>query len=119
MALNFVKRIKSILNSGSAKQRLKKIHLKITSFRRPSNNSRSEKPETICALSQNLNEETIKCKKHLVFFTSKNSMIVSAFPAKENTNVEGKSESERGIQNESQKCENLTNFLIQYTKTPF
>ena len=46
-------------------------------------------------------------------------MIVSAFPAKENTNVEGKSESERGIQNESQKCENLTNFLIQYTKTLF
>ena len=42
-----------------------------------------------------------------------------SFSSKGNTNVEGKSENERGIQDESQKCENLTNFLIQYTKTLF
>ena len=32
LALNFVKRIRSILNSGSAKQKLKEVHLKIRSF---------------------------------------------------------------------------------------
>ena len=50
------------------------------------------------ALSHNLNEETIKCKKDLAFSTSKNSMIMSNFSAKENTNVEGKSENESGLQ---------------------
>ena len=42
---------------------------------------------------------------------------MSNFSAKENTNVEGKSENESGIKDESQKCENLTDF-VQYTKTP-
>ena len=32
LALNFVKRIRSILNSGSAKQKLKEVHSKIISF---------------------------------------------------------------------------------------
>ena len=32
LALNFVKRIRSILNSGSAKQKLKKIYSKIIAF---------------------------------------------------------------------------------------
>ena len=32
LALNFVKRIRSILNSGSAKQKLKEVHSKISSF---------------------------------------------------------------------------------------
>ena len=38
------------------------------------------------------------------------------FYAKENTNVQSKSENERGIKDESQKCEN---FFIQYMKTLF
>ena len=107
LALNFVKRIRSILNSAPAKQKLKEIHSKISSFRRSSNNLRPDKPETIYALSHNLNEETIKCKKDLAFSTSKNSMSMSNFSAKENTNVESKSENESGIQAESQKCEIL------------
>ena len=32
LALNFVKRIRSILNSGSAKQKLKEVHSRISSF---------------------------------------------------------------------------------------
>ena len=32
LALNFVERIRSILNSGSAKQKLKEVHSKISSF---------------------------------------------------------------------------------------
>ena len=87
LALNFVKRIRSILNSGSAKQKLKEVHSKISSFWRSSDNPRSDKPETIYALSHNLNEETMKCKKGLAFSTSKTSMIMSNFSAKENTNV--------------------------------
>ena len=112
LALNFVKRIKSILNSGSAKQKLKEVHSKISSFWRSSDNPRSDKPETIYALSHNLNEETIKCKKHLAFSTSKSSMIMSSFSAKENTNLEGKSKNDNKIQDESQKCENFTDFLF-------
>ena len=50
------------------------------------------------ALSHDLNEETTKCKKDFAFSTSKNSMIMSNFSAKENTNVESKSENESGIQ---------------------
>ena len=91
LALNSVKRIKSILNSGSAKQNLKEVHSKIVCFWRLSDNPRSDKLETIYALSHNLNEETIKCKKDLAFSKSKNSMIMSNFSAKENTNVEDKS----------------------------
>ena len=116
LALNFVKRISSILNSGSAKQKLKEVHSKISTFWRSSDNPRSDKPETICALSHNLNEETIKCKKDLAFSTSKNWMIISIFSAKKNTNVEGKSENERGIQDESQKCENFTDFSFNIRK---
>ena len=115
LALNFVKRIRSILNSAPAKQKLKEIHSKISSFRRSSDNPRPDKPETIYALSHNLNEETIKCKKDLAFSTSKNSMSMSNFSAKENTNVESKSENESGMQVESQKCENFvdSSFNIQ------
>ena len=116
LALNFVKRIRSILNSGSAKQKLKEVHSKISSFWRSSDNPRSDKPETIYALSHNLNEETIKCKKDLAFSTSKNSMIMSNFSAKENTNVESKSKNNSGIQDESQKCENFTDFLFNIRK---
>ena len=32
LALNFIERIRSILNSGSAKQKLKEVHSKISSF---------------------------------------------------------------------------------------
>ena len=43
-------------------------------------------------------------------------MTMSNFSAKENTNVEGKSKNESGIEDESQKCENLTNFLFNIRK---
>ena len=39
-------------------------------------------------------------------------MSMSTFYAKENTNVEGKSENESGIQDESQKCENFIDSLF-------
>ena len=54
----------------------------------------------------------MKCKKDLAFSTSKNSMIMSNFSAKENTNVESKSKNDSGIKDESQKCENFTDFLF-------
>ena len=57
-----------------------------------------------------------KLRKDLAFFTSKNSMIVSNFWAKENTNVECKSENDSGIQDESQKCENFPDFLFNIRK---
>ena len=60
LGLNFFKVIRSILNSGSAKQKLRKVHSKISSIRRSSYKPRSDKPETIYVLSHNLNEETIK-----------------------------------------------------------
>ena len=41
-------------------------------------------------------------KKDLAFSTSKNSMSMSNFSAKENTNIAGKSENGSGIQDESQ-----------------
>ena len=63
-------------------------------------------------LSHNLNEETLKCKKDLAFSTPKNSMIMSNFSAKENTNAEGESENESEIQDESKKCENFTNIFF-------
>ena len=59
-----------------------------------------------------MNEETIKPKKDLAFSISKNSMSMSNFSAKENTNVDSKSENEREIQDEPQKCENFTDFLF-------
>ena len=43
-------------------------------------------------------------------------MSMSNFSAKENTNVEGKSENESGIQDESQKCENFIDFLFTIRK---
>ena len=43
-------------------------------------------------------------------------MIMSNFSAKDNTNVEGKSENDSGIQDESQKCENFTDFLFNMRK---
>ena len=43
-------------------------------------------------------------------------MIMSNFSAKENINVEGKRENESGIQDESQKCENFTDFLFNIRK---
>ena len=69
------------------------------------------------ALSQNLNEETIKCKKDLALCTSKNSMIMSNFSAKENTNVEGIRENESGIQDESLKCKNFKDICSVYENT--
>ena len=46
-------------------------------------------------------------------------MSMSNFSAKENTNVESKSENESEIQDDPQKCENFTDFFIQYTKETF
>ena len=43
-------------------------------------------------------------------------MTMSNFSAKENTNVEGKSKNESGIEDESQKREKLTNFLFNIRK---
>ena len=116
LALNFVERIRSIRNSGSATQKLKGVHSKISNFWRSSDNPKSDRPETIYALLHNLNEETMKCQNILAFSTSKNSMIMSNFSAKENTNVEGKTENESKIQDESQKCENFTDFLFNIRK---
>ena len=82
-------------SSWSAKQ---KFLSKMSSFWRSSDNQRSDKPETIYALSHNLNKETMKCKKDLAFSTSKNSMIMSNISAKENTNEESKSKNDSGIQ---------------------
>ena len=117
LASDFVTRIRSIRNSGSAKQKLKEVHLKICSFWRSSDNPRSDKPDTIYVLSHNLNEETMKCQKDLAFSTSKKSMIMSNFSAKENTNVESKSKSDSEIQVESQRCEVLQIFYAIYKNT--
>ena len=54
----------------------------------------------------------MKCQKDLAFSTSKKSMIMSNFSAKENTNVESKSKNDSGIKDESQKCKNFTYFLL-------
>ena len=43
-------------------------------------------------------------------------MSMSTFSAKENTNVEGKSENGSGIQDESQKCETFIDSLINIRK---
>ena len=85
-------------SSWSAKQKLKEVHSKIISFWRSSDNPRSDKHETIYALSHNLNEEIMKSQKDLAFSTSKNSMIMSNISAKENTNEESKSKNDSGIQ---------------------
>ena len=60
LALNFVDRIRSIFISGSAKQKVKEVHSKISNFWLSSDNTRSDKPETIYAFSHNLNEKTMK-----------------------------------------------------------
>ena len=57
-----------------------------------------------------------KLRKDLAFFTSKNSMIVSNIWAKENTNVECKGDNDSRIQDESQKCENFTDFSFNIRK---
>ena len=54
----------------------------------------------------------MKCQKDLAFSTSKKSMIMSNFSAKENTNVESKSKNDSGIQDESQKYEKFYIFLF-------
>ena len=95
VASNFVKRIRSIRNSGSVKQ--KEVHSKICSFWRSSDNPRLDNSERIYVLSHNLNEETMKCQKDLSFSTSKNSMIKSNISAKENTNAESKSKNNSEI----------------------
>ena len=43
-------------------------------------------------------------------------MSMSNFSAKENTNVESKSENESEIQDKPQKCENFTDFLFNILK---
>ena len=55
-------------------------------------------------------------QKDLAFSTSKDSMIMLNFSAKENTNVEGKSKNESGIQDDLQKCENFTDFSFNIRK---
>ena len=42
----------------------------------------------------------MKCQKDLAFSTFKNSMVMSNFSAKENTNAESKSKNDSGIQDE-------------------
>ena len=116
LALNFAKRIRFILNSGSAKQKLKEVHSKVNSFLRSSDSPRSDTPETIYALSHYLNQESIKCKKDLAFYTSKNSMSMSNSSANENTNVEGKSKNESRMQDESKKCENFVDYSFSVQK---
>ena len=64
------------------------------------------------ALSHNLNEETLKGKKDLAFSTAKDSMSMSIFSAKDNTNVGGKTENESEIQDESQKCKYFIDSLF-------
>ena len=61
----------------------------------------------------------MKLKKDLAFTTSKSSMSMSNFSAKDNTNVEGKSENESGIQDESQKCNNFIDSLFDIRKDHF
>ena len=58
----------------------------------------------------------MKYQEDLAFSTSKNSMIMSNFSAKENTNVESKSKNNCGIQDESEKCENFPDFLFNIRK---
>ena len=55
-------------------------------------------------------------KKDLAFSISKNSMSMSNLSAKENTNIESKSENESEMQDEPQKCENFTDFYSIYEK---
>ena len=58
----------------------------------------------------------MKCQKDLAFSTSKKSMIMSNFSAKENTNVESKYKNGSRIQDKTQKCENFTYFLFNIRK---
>ena len=113
LALDFVKTKRSLHNSRSAKQKLKEVHSKISSFWRSSDNPRSNIPKTIYALLHNLNEETMKCQKDIAFSTSENSMIMSNLSANEATNVESDSKNDSGIQDESRKCEKFPVFIIK------
>ena len=113
LALDFVKTKRSLHNSRSAKQKLKEVHSKISSFWRSSDNPRSNIPKTIYALLHNLNEETMKCQKDIAFSTSENSMIMSNLSANEATNVESDSKNDSGIQDKSRKCEIFPVFIIK------
>ena len=113
LALDFVKTKRSLHNSRSAKQKIKEVHSKISSFWRSSDNPRSNIPKTIYALLHNLNEETMKCQKDIAFSTSENSMIMSNLSANEATNVESDSKNDSGIQDKSRKCEIFPVFIIK------
>ena len=115
-ALNFVKIIRSILDSGSAKQKPKEAHSKISSFWSSGNIPRSDKSEAIYALSHNLNKETMKWKKAIEFSPSKNLISLWNYTAKDITNVESKNENESEFQDESQKCENFIDSLFNIQK---
>ena len=116
-ALNFVKIIRSILDSGSAKQKPKEAHSKISSFWSSGNIPRSDKSEAIYALSHNLNKETMKWKKAIEFSPSKNLISLWNYTAKDITNVESKNENESEFQDESQKCENFIDSLFNIKNT--
>ena len=45
LALEFLKSLRSIVNSGSVRQKLKEVHSKISSFLRSTGNPRSDKHE--------------------------------------------------------------------------
>ena len=64
LALNFVKIIRSILNTGSDKQKLKEVHS--STFGKSSDKERSDEPNY--ALLQNLNEEIIQKVKNVLIF---------------------------------------------------
>ena len=64
LALNFVKIIRSILNTGSDKRKLKEVHT--STFGKSSDKERSDEPNY--ALLQNLNEEIIQKVKNVLIF---------------------------------------------------
>ena len=116
VALNFVKRIRPILNSGSAKQKLKEVHSTIRSFWRSSDNTRSGKPETVYTLSHNCNEKIIKYKKDLEFSTSKNSMRTSNSSAKRECRCRQKKRKWKWSKRWITEMWKFHRFFIQYTK---
>ena len=64
LALNFVKIIRSILNTGSDKQKLKEVHS--STFGKSSDKERSAEPNY--ALLHNLNDEIIQKVKNVLIF---------------------------------------------------
>ena len=76
-----------------------------------------DKHKAVCALSRNLNEETIKQKNGFKCSNSKNSMSVSNSSAKENANVKSKNKNESEIQDKCvKKCVNLIDSLFNIQK---